>query len=329
MLKDIPVFTISLDFELYWGIFDRMPLEKKVQYFENTRQVIPEMLSHFEREKVHVTWATVGMLFAENWDDWTAHKPEQIPTYEKPQLSSYRLKDLYAGKPEFNSCLFAPALVEQVKNTPYQEMATHTFSHYYCREEGQTVAQFRSDLQAAKRIAARKGIELRSMVFPRNQLNEAYLKVCHEEGLATVRSNPVDWFWDMDVKERLIKRAFRSADAYIPIGARTSYKLSALELQEGLPLALPASRLLRPLHLKYKFLNRLRLKRVLGEMTAAAKSKECYHLWWHPHNFGDSPRQSLQDLVVILNHFTTLKEKYGMASMSMLGIYDHIKNKKA
>lgn len=329
MLRDIPVFTISLDFELYWGIFDRVPLEQKKHYFENTRQVIPDMLAHFEREKVQVTWATVGMLFAENWDDWTAYKPAAVPSYENQALSSYRLKDLYAGKSDFDSCLFAPALVEQIKNTPYQEMATHTFSHYYCREAGQTVAQFRSDLQAAKRIAGRKGIALRSMVFPRNQLNEAYLKVCHEEGLATVRSNPVDWFWDMDVKERLIKRAFRSADAYLPIGARTSYKLSSLELKAGLPLALPASRLLRPLHPRYKFLNRQRLKRVLGEMTAAAKSDECYHLWWHPHNFGDNPQQSMQDLVVILRHFKTLKEKYGMESMSMLGIYDYINNNRA
>ncbi|GAB3535581.1 polysaccharide deacetylase family protein [Pontibacter brevis] len=329
MLKDIPVFTISLDFELYWGIFDRVPLEKKVQYFENTRQVIPEMLSRFEREQVQVTWATVGMLFAEDWGDWTAFKPEVAPTYENQLLSSYRLKDLYAGKPGLNSCFFASDLVNQIQNTPYQEMATHTFSHYYCREAGQTVEQFRSDLQAAKAIAARKGIDLHSMVFPRNQLNDSYLQVCAAEGIKTVRSNPVDWFWDMDVKERLVKRIFRSADAYVPIGAKTSYKLSSLELKEGLPLAIPASRLLRPVHPKYKFLNRLRLKRILGEMTAAAKSNECYHLWWHPHNFGDSPRQSLQDLVVILNHFKILKQKYGMVSKSMLGIYDHIKNNNA
>ena len=328
MHKDIPVFTISLDFELYWGIFDRVPLEEKTLYFENTRRVIPEMLSQFEKEQVRVTWATVGMLFAEDWDDWTASNPEAIPAYENPLLFSYRLKDLYAGKPELKSCFFTPALVNLIQNTPYQEMATHTYSHYYCREAGQTVEQFKSDLQAAKQIAARKGIELHSMVFPRNQLNDNYLKVCFEEGIKTVRSNPVDWFWDMDVKERLIKRMFRSADAYTSIGARTPYKLSSLQLKDGLPLAIPASRLLRPLHPKYTFLNRMRLKRVLGEMTAAAKSKECYHLWWHPHNFGDNPAQSMQDLVVILKHFKTLKEKYGMVSMSMLDVYSHVKNYK-
>ncbi|PRY13308.1 polysaccharide deacetylase [Pontibacter ummariensis] len=329
MHSDLPVFTISLDFELYWGIFDRVPLEEKGRYFENTRQVIPEMLAHFEREEIRVTWATVGMLFANDWDDWTSFKPKVLPDYENQALSSYRLQNWYAGKPELAPYLFAPALVDQIKNTPYQEMATHTYSHYYCREAGQTVDQFRSDLQAAKSIAARKGAMLHSMVFPRNQLNEDYLKVCFEEGIKTVRSNPVDWFWDMNVKERLLKRLFRSADAYVPVGAKTSYKLSSLQLKEGLPLAIPASRLLRPIHPKYNFLNRLRLKRVLREMTAAAKARECYHLWWHPHNFGDSPRQSLQDLVLILNHFMKLKETYGMVSMSMLDVYHHIQKGKA
>lgn len=329
MLNDIPVFSISLDFELYWGIFDRVPVEDKVRYFENTRKVIPEMLSLFAGEEVHVTWATVGMLFAENWDDWTAFNPKEVPAYENQALSSYRLKELYAGKETLNPCFFTPALVDQVRDTPFQEMATHTYAHYYCREAGQTVAQFRSDLQAAKSIAARKGIELHSMVFPRNQLNDAYLKVCFEEGIKTVRSNPVDWFWDMNVEEKLFKRIFRAADAYLPVGAKTSYKLSSLTLEEGLPLRVPASRLLRPVHATNKTLNTLRLKRVLREMTAAARAKECYHLWWHPHNFGNDPQQSMADLKKIIRHFKVLETKYGMVSKSMVEVYDYIKTNQA
>lgn len=329
MHKDIPVFTISLDFELYWGVFDKVQLEDKTSYYDNTRKVIPQMLQLFQDNGVHVTWATVGMLFAKDWEEWSQSVPKVVPTYAAEKLSSYRLKERYAKEKHLDDYFFAPALIDQIRNTPYQEMATHTYSHYYCREKGQQLEQFQNDLQAAKRIAAKKGIELRSLVFPRNQLVDSYLKVCWEEGIMTVRSNPSDWFWDMDVEEKMSKRLFRAADAYLPVGGKTSFKLSGLTLKEGLPLSIPASRLLRPVHSGNKLLNTLRVKRVLQEMSAAAKAKECYHLWWHPNNFGDDPVQSMKDLETIIKHYKTLEAERGMTSMSMLGIYEYINaNKK-
>ncbi|WP_224999061.1 polysaccharide deacetylase family protein [Cesiribacter sp. SM1] len=329
MLKDIPAFSISLDFELYWGVFDKVQLEEKTTYYDNTRRVIPQMLSLFEKEKVHVTWATVGMLFAKDWEDWASAVPAVVPAYNNARLSSYRLKEKYAEDRRMNEYFFAPELVDQIRNTPYQEMATHTFSHYYCREGGQDLLQFKHDLQAARRIAARKGIELHSLVFPRNQLDEPYLKICAEEGIKTVRSNPSDWFWNMDVEEKPLKRFVRGADAYLPIGAKTSYKLSSLKLRDGQPLSIPASRLLRPVHSDNKLLNSLRLQRVLREMTLAAKAGECYHLWWHPNNFGDDPELSMADLRTIINHYKMLENKWGMTSMSMLDVYDYIKANQA
>ncbi|AHM58436.1 polysaccharide deacetylase [Flammeovirgaceae bacterium 311] len=324
-IHDIPSFTISLDFELYWGVFDKVQLEDKTTYFDNTRRLVPRMLQLFEREEVHVTWATVGMLFAKDWEEWTAAMPEVVPTYENNKLSAYRQKERFASEKRFDKYFFAPELVDQINRTPWQEMGTHTFSHYYCRETGQDLLQFKHDLQAAKRIAARKGIELRSLVFPRNQLDTPYLKICAEEGINTVRSNPVDWFWNMDVAEGRLKRLVRGADAYVPIGHKTSYPLSGLTLKEGLPLSLPASRLLRPVHPGKKFLNELRLKRILQEMTAAAKANECYHLWWHPCNFGDEPEQSMADLEVIVRHYKKLEQQWGMRSMSMLEVYEYLK----
>lgn len=310
---------------MYWGVFDKVQLQEKTRYYDNTRQVIPQMLQLFESNGVHVTWATVGMLFAKDWEDWSQSVPQLVPTYENTKLSSYRLKEQYAQDRQLEDYFFAPELVDQIRNTRFQEMATHTFSHYYCREKGQQLEQFRNDLQAAKRIAARKGISLQSLVFPRNQLLESYLQVCWEEGIKTVRSNPADWFWDMDVEEKMTKRLFRAADAYLPVGGKTSYALSSLRLQQGLPLSIPASRLLRPVHSGNKLLNTLRVKRVLKEMSAAAKAGECYHLWWHPNNFGDDPEQSMADLETIIHHFRTLEASRGMTSMSMLEVYDYIK----
>jgi len=64
---------------------------------------------------------------------------------------------------------FADKLVTLIDKSKNQELATHTFSHYYCLEEGQTKESFYADLEAAKKIAKEKNISLKSLVFPRNQ----------------------------------------------------------------------------------------------------------------------------------------------------------------
>ncbi|MCX2739954.1 polysaccharide deacetylase family protein [Pontibacter anaerobius] len=328
-MQNKPIFTISLDFELYWGVFDKVLLETKQTYFSNTRHIVTELLGLFEQEEVHVTWATVGMLFAQDWQEWQEYQPTQQPTYVNKQLSAYRLQELYSQDSALDNNFFAPELVKQIANTPYQELATHTFCHYYCKEQGQTLEQFREDLRAAKRIASAKGLPApASLVFPRNQFNQEYLKVCYEEGINSVRSNPKDWFWKDTVEDKLLNKVFRTGDGYFPLGQRASFPLSSLQYEEGMPVAIPASRFLRPVNGSKPLLNKLRLKRILNEMTEAARRKECYHLWWHPHNFGDHPEQSMADLGVIINHFKQLQQKYGMVSMTMQETQEYVREGK-
>lgn len=328
-MRDIPAFTISLDFELYWGIFDKVALAERLQYFENTRRVVPELLTLFDQEQVHVTWATVGMLLADNWHEWQKFVPKQQPGYVNESLSAYRLNSLYGKDSDLEYNFFAPELARRIAEMPFQELATHTYSHYYCNERGQTLEQFRNDLKAAKQIAADKNLPVpTSLVFPRNQFNQNYLKVCFEEGITSVRSNPKDWFWEDTVQEKLLNRIFRTGDGYISLGQRTSFLLSSLHFVEGMPLAIPASRFLRPVHGSKPLLNKLRLRRILDEMTKAANRKECYHLWWHPHNFGGYPEQSMADLQVIIDHFKKLQQQTGMVSMTMQEIYEYVQKGK-
>jgi hypothetical protein len=80
--------VISLDFELVWGLFDHITVQDKVAYFDNTLEVIPRLLDTFEKNNIHVTWATVGMLFNENWEEWYVNIPVHKPTYENQKLTS-------------------------------------------------------------------------------------------------------------------------------------------------------------------------------------------------------------------------------------------------
>ena len=305
-------FVISLDFELVWGVFDHITLTDKVAYFDNTLQVIPKMLACFEKHQLHVTWATVGMLFNENWEEWLANFPEEQPSYTNLKLDAYAygLEHRSAGLDRF---FFAPDLIRFIQSTPGQELATHTYSHYYCLESGQTKRQFECDLDLAKKMATQFGATLHSLVFPRNQWNTDYLFSCQERGITQLRSNPDAWYWKDTSQSTLATKLFRTGDAYLPLGS-TSYPMEKVTVD--FVTAQPASRFLRPHH-RLSFLNSLRLQRIKNEMLQAAKQGEVYHLWWHPHNFGNHPEESMVVLHEIASWFTLLHEKYGMESVPM------------
>jgi peptidoglycan/xylan/chitin deacetylase (PgdA/CDA1 family) len=348
------VFTISLDFELHWGGFEKWELGGSIpetrdikgrlvvakdlrlsgvrsgyrQYFLNTRLVIPEMLRAFEKYQVHVTWAAVGLLFHETRQELIANMPFPKPSLHNEKLSAYHYIDTVGiGESETDDPFhYGLSLIRKIKETPYQEIGSHTFAHYYACEEGQTMEQFRADLQAAQRAAQKHGIRLRSLVFPRNQINDAYLRVCYEEGFRAVRTNPSDWFWQIGStqSESPWKRLNRGLDAYFNTGNKKSYSLSSVQVRDGEPVCFPASRLLRPFGAKELFLNDLKIGRILSEMEQAARNNEVYHLWWHPHNFGLYPHQNMEGLLRILNQFDILRDKYGMESYSMGALADRL-----
>ena len=163
--------VISLDFELLWGVFDKVNFEEKKLYFQNTRGLIPEILQLFEKFEISCTWATVGMLFNQNWDEWNSNIPEVLPHYANTSLSAYKYGETIQSRETEELC-FAPKLVRLINNTPRQELATHTYSHYYCLEKGQDLQSFESDLRQSILMANKIGVELKSLVFPRNQFND-------------------------------------------------------------------------------------------------------------------------------------------------------------
>lgn len=318
-----PVFIISLDFELHWGRFDKAAIKDNEAYYLQARKAVPKILRLFEEFDIEATWATVGMLFAENIEEWHKYSPLDLPTYQHNKFSPYSWLANNNVQEEF---LFAPDLIKMIIETNGQEVGSHTFSHYYTLEKGQTEQQFRQDLQAAQSIAADKfGIQLFSLVFPRNQFNTRYMGISREEGFTSVRSNPSDWYWKDTSSETLMKKLFRSGDVFFPLGQKSSFPLSNLHWNERMPLEIPASRFLRP-HAGYATLNRLKSIRIREEMARSARKTEIYHLWWHPHNHGHRMIESLEFLRMILQHFSRLREKYGMISCNMATVERLVKS---
>jgi peptidoglycan/xylan/chitin deacetylase (PgdA/CDA1 family) len=309
-------FIISLDFELFWGIFDKYTIEEKVKYFDNTLKAIPQMLALFEKNEIHVTWATVGAIMAENLEELLKFYPSILPEYIDKKLSAtefIKLNETKIADPTFEKYFFAPHLVELIKSAKFQEIGTHTFLHTYTLEEGQTNESFENDLIAAKKIAKNKfDINIKSIVFPRNQYNDTFIKVCLKNDLPNIRINPPSWYMKPinSKHEKIYHKILRTLDAYIPL-QNTVFKSNNSSTK-----ILPASRFLRPAF-KNSFLHKMHVKRVLNEMTFAAKTNSNYHLWWHPHNFGNNVELSMEILDKIIKHFIMLSKEHNFISTNM------------
>src|SRR5205085_7105380 len=121
-MSDAGVFTISLDFELHWGCFESMLLnEEQQQYFKTTIETIPKMLQVFEDNKIHVTWATVGMLYMPDKQAWIKNKPSLLPTFSNPGVSAYEWINKHGFYSDEDPFHFAPGLIKLIQSTAYQE----------------------------------------------------------------------------------------------------------------------------------------------------------------------------------------------------------------
>ena len=236
MASSAGTFTISLDFELYWGVHDHRPLAAYGRNILGARDAIPRMLDLFERYGVHATWATVGLLFFDRKADLMDHLPEPRPRYANPALSPYPRIGHIGPNERQDPYHYGLSLIRRIRDCPGQEIGTHTFSHYYCLEPGETAddqceATFHADLLAARRAAERLGITPRSLVFPRNQYRPDYLATCRAAGLEVVRGNHPAWWFraESQRRETLVKRACRLGDDYLPLSRADCLQPQALD----------------------------------------------------------------------------------------------------
>lgn len=310
--------VISLDFELHWGVRDHTPVSAYRDNLLGVRQAVPALLGLFRRYDIHATWATVGFLFSRTREELLAHLPERRPRYQRAELDPYGALAAEVGSAEADDPYhFAASLIDQISATPHQEIASHTFSHYYCLEEGQDERAFAADLEAACAIAARRSVVLRSLVFPRNQVNQAYLGACRQAGFAAYRGSTPSWLYDprSEESESLLRRGARLLDAYLPLSGDNSFSLASADGTH--PVEVPASRFLRPWSRALAPFDGLRRYRIVRDLKRAARGGRVYHLWWHPHNFGVNLAQNLSFLEEILGRFDELRRTHGMSSANM------------
>lgn len=311
------IFIISLDFELNWGVHDVFTVDQYGENLKGARKAIDEMLKLFETYEIHATWATVGMLFFESKKQLLQYLPKETPTYENPNFSPYEKWDDVGVDEAEDPLHFGASIIEKIGTYPGQEIATHTFSHYYCLESGQTSKQFEADIKAAVKIGWEANYLVKSIVFPRNQFNKEYLPICKKLGIQSYRGNQSGWIYKESPfrQESLLKRMLRLLDGYVNLTGHHTYLLE--KVPKDSIVNLPASHFLRPYNKRFKELERLKLQRIKQGILRAANRGEVYHLWWHPHNFGKNIEENIKFLNEILKYVNELVEKGNLISLNM------------
>ena len=257
-------------------------------------------------------------LFFDSKEELVEFLPDKRPTCSTPSADPYQhISDI--GKNELEDPYhFGLSLIEKINSTPFQEIGTHTFAHY-TRWDSQEDEEFLlSDLLAAKKSAERLGLNLLSLVFPRNHYNETSLSACKRAGIKSFRGNLGLYDWEplkkLDVNH-ILNRGKRFLDSFFSISNHQTFNLKMVV--ESDPCNIPCSRFLRPYSRKLRFLEPFKIRRMMSDMTHAAKNGLVYHIYFHPHNFGVNLEKNMEMFESIIGHFKVLEKKYGMKSANM------------
>ncbi len=316
MISNKSFFIVSLDFELYWGVRNKRTIQDYEENLNGAGKAVKEILEAFQEYDIHATWAAVGFLFFKDTESLKKNFPDELPRYVNQALCPYR----YINAAEVLEARYhlAPELVDLIRKHGNQEIATHTFSHYYCLEKIHNPDAFKADLSSAINAAEDFGLQIKSIVFPKNQLNRDILPILTELGITSYRGNESSWAYNAVANKKnnaIFRRAFRLLDAYFNLSGYNTYQID--ELARENPYNIPSSRFLRPCPERYRILDNLRLFRIKKAMSYAAKNQTVFHMWWHPHNFGKNILENIIFLKKILKHYEILKKKYGMISFNM------------
>lgn len=177
------------------------------------------------------------------------------------------------------------------------------------------MAAFDADVRVAQRLAARQGVTLRSIVFPRNQYAAEHLEICRQRGLTAFRGNPAPWAYaaTAGAGQTMARRGLRLIDAHTGVLG----PLTTSARRDGGMVNIAASRFLRPNAGRLGRLHPWHLRVIKRGMTHAARQGGVFHLWWHPHNFGRNLDGNLNGLAQVITHFRRLADAEGMVSCSI------------
>jgi len=279
------LFVLSLDTELAWGTFDERAFPRYRPHLERARGEIRRLLNLLEHYEISATWAFVGHLFL-NQCERQEPGGDPHPDVLTPQYAWYPYhwhaadpgSDRVADPHWYGDDILDAVLAAR----PYQEIGCHTFSHIIMNDPAVTPAVVRSQLSKCLRLAAERDLQLRSFVFPRNEV--AHLPVLSELGFSSYRGTQTSWYASFP---GYLRPACHFVDRLLGLPPPT-YPYPTID-SHGL-VNVPASMFFMPPDgIRRLIPGWSRVRQAIAGLRRAAQRGELFHLWFHPWNLGSSP----------------------------------------
>lgn len=302
---------ISIDFEKLWGLHDVFGLEYN-NYYKSILEVdkiVLKILSIFEENKIHATWATVGALAMDSWEEYYSYDPVK-PDYKKNKLI---FNDNFKHINQSKKLFFASELISQIIKTNNQELGSHTFSHLYFDEKGIKADDFIRDAMIIEKIFKKKyNCIPKSLVFPRNQIN--FLDCFSRTSLKTFRNHDDKFVFNSNgFKFENYNRLARLVDD-LNIFSNNSKKFKNNYSYSKMFIRFNLNKYLWNVQM-------LRLKFLIKNLN----DDEIIHIWWHPHNLGFDFELCLKRLLELINILRNAIEDGDVESKNMIELYQKFK----
>ncbi len=278
---------ISLDTELIWGRVHLHNIDSFKSRARKDWKTIPEILTLLKKYSAPATWAVTGHMMLKSCDG--CHLDLVRPRYKNQEFDWFKYDPGTDEKQ--NPDWYGKSLFLKIKSTPKQEIASHTYSHFFWGQEGCTHESAESDMNAWIRVAKSYGITATSFVFPKNSVG--HLSLLKKNGFTTYRGPDINWF---STAPNIFKHILQILDFLLPVSP-SSVKVSKNAGLINIPGSyyFPSARGIR------KYIPKgLRAYKAKRGIDSAIKKGEIFHLWSHPIDFADQTSKLMYDFEEIL-----------------------------
>lgn len=277
MKTKVGYFIFSLDTELGTGHFDKDDERKKIFSSDGVREreTIARILELLEKYQIVATWAVVGHIFYDRCEEC-----EVCPVLDwKGKYRSY--EEAYKTH---HPLWYGADVVDTLLNAKMKhEIAFHGYSH----ETFDTISREKAEveIQEFMRVASRKGIDAKSIVFPRNKVGhldlfEKYGFLCYrgKEPLPLLTRN-----------KDIVGKVAKHLDHVLGISTPPIYQME--EFASSNMINLIATQHIFGFNRKTEILldgwglPNLRIRRMTRAIRKAAAEKKVAHIWAHPWEF--------------------------------------------
>jgi len=317
--------VFSLDFELAWGTrtSSEAPPPPGLSRVE---EVVERLLAIFARHGVSATWATVGHLVLRREELMDGRFNWDLPEPDLPWFQGKWYEGIPAFDSDAGSAYYAPELVRAILDCPVpQELACHTFTHMLLGDGDCTSEVAAAELWKSQQAAGNWGVELSSLVFPRNRVG--HLAEVAAAGFRCYRGENSEWYWFGHASGLFERRWLR-----LPVWC-LRYLDERLCLTPPLPPVrhrgglweIPHSMFFPGMRGVSKWITpAARVRRAVKGLRRAARQHRVFSIWTHPHNFLPEPEPLLGAVDDICREAARLREAGRLEILSMQQMADRL-----